>query len=345
MKVLVISNMYPKGNSNNGIFVKREIDSLERVNIKTIKIVKKGRNPLNYIPFILRSIFILFYKSYNLVHAHYGFHSALFAAIIKRRPLVVTFHRGDALYEPFRNKIYFILQRFVISRADHIIAVSNEIKNTLIKYLEAQPNNISVITCGIDTDLFSPFNKMKKRKELEISNNSKVVLFVGGFEYRKGTDILLKCAKRIPETNFVFIGKGILQSDCKNCRFIGPQPNCKLPGWFSTADVFVLPSRSEGTPVVLLEALSCEIPVVASRIGGIPDLVKDGETGYLVEPEDVDMFEKKLRELLENSEERRRMGQQGRKNMIANYDSQKVAKRIKQVYEKILSKNQRFMES
>jgi glycosyltransferase involved in cell wall biosynthesis len=86
-----------------------------------------------------------------------------------------------------------------------------------------------------------------------------------------------------------------------------------------------------------MEALSCGIPVVASRVGGIPDLVKDGQTGYLVEKDDVDTFEEKLRELLADPVKCRRMGQKGRMDMVENYDGRRIAERIEQVYDKVLT--------
>lgn len=338
MKVLVISNMYPKGKSNDGVFIKRELNSLERIDIEVTKVVKTQRNLLGYIPFLLRYIFLLLYKSYDLIHAHYGFHSALFAAVIKRKPLTITFHGSDALKEPSRNKTYYKLQKFVISRCDYIIAVSNEIRNVLISNLGAEPTKISVVSCGVDTSIFTPLEKIDIRRKLKIARTEKVILFIGRLSYKKGINIIFECAQRMPDVNFILVGKGTLRTNIKNCRFVGSRPNDEIPVWVNAADVFVLPSKSEGTPVVLLEALSCGIPVVASKVGGIPNLVKNGETGYLVEPEDVSMFEKRLRELLENPEKRRQMGQQGRKDMIENYDSQKIAERISQVYKKVLSK-------
>lgn len=336
MKILVTSNMYPSEDSYFGIFVKRQIESLGNIGIEIIKVAKTTENRCGYVPFVLKSTFCSLFSDCDLVHAHYGFHSALLPAIIKRKPLIITFHRGDALYEPLRNKVYCTLQKFVVSRADFLIAVSSEIKEALIEHLGARSDKVSVITCGVDTRSFLPLEKKIKRVALGIPENSKVVLFIGKLNHRKGVDLLLECAKRMQETYFILIGEGNIRTSYKNCIFVDPQPNHELTKWYNVADVFLLPSRSEGTPVVILEALSCGIPVIASKVGGIPDLIKDGATGYLIEPGDVDILEERMRDLLQNPEKRRQMGLQGRKNMIENYDNLKIAERIKQVYEKVL---------
>jgi len=337
MNVLVISNVYPSHSHHRGIFVKAQVDDLRNVSkVKIVTVVRKRLYAWAYFPFLLKHIIFLLFKKYDLVHAHYGFHSALVAAIVKRRPLLITFHGSDALIEPLRNRLYSRLQRFVVSRSDHIIAVSSEVRNVLISQLHAEPAKISIISCGVDTSVFSPIDKIDVRRKLKIDEGEKVVLFIGQLRYGKGVDIISECARRMPDVTFLLIGTGPLRINTKNCRSVGIYPNIQIPTWINAADIFILPSRSEGTPVVLLEALSCGIPVVASKVGGIPDVVREGETGYLVEPEDVDMFEKRLRELLENPEKRRKMGQQGRKDMIENYDSRKIANRIKMIYEKVI---------
>ena len=228
----------------------------------------------------------------------------------------------------------------MVSRSDYIIAVSNEIRDVLVSNLRAEPSKISVISFGVDTSFFAPIQKMDARRKLDIDEREKVVLFLGKVHFGKGVDIIAECARRMPDVTFILVGIGSLTASTDNCRAVGAYPDDQIPVWMNTADVFVLPSRSEGTPVVLLEALSCCIPVVASKVGGIPDLVKDGKTGYLVESEDVDMFESKLRELLANPEKRKQMGQQGREDMIESYDSRKIAERVKQVYERVLFEQQ-----
>jgi len=337
MNVLVISNAYPCEDHQGGIFVEEQVKCLRNLKLNIIPLVRKKLKRWTYMPFFIRNFSAMFTSEHDLVHAHYGFHSALIAAIMKRKPLVTTFHGSDALAEPSRNKFYSYAQKFVVSRSDHLIAVSNEVRNVLISDLGAEPNKISMITCGVDTTFFAPEPKRDARRELGISESERVVLFVGQGTPRKGVDILFECARRMSDVTFVLVGNGSLKTGTDNCRRVGIRPNHQIPIWINAADVLVLPSRMEGTPVVLMEALSCGVPVVASRVGGIPDLVKDGQTGYLVEKDDVDTFERRLRELLADPDKCRRMGQQGRKDMVENYDGHRVAERIERVYDKVLS--------
>lgn len=337
MQVLLISNMYPRKNSDFGIFIKRQVEQLEKDGIKIIKVVKTRKTHFAYVPFVSKSIFYLLFRTYDLVHGHYGFHSALFPAVIKRKPLVITFHGSDALKEPLRHKVYRSLQKFIISRSDNIIAVSDEIKNVLMSNLNADPNRISIISCGVDTSVFVPLEKMDVRRKLGIAENAKVVLFAGSLSYSKGVDVMFECAQRMPDVLFILVGDGLLKTDIKNCKFPGACPHEEMPKWMNAADIFVLPSRSEGTPVVILEALSCGIPVVASRIGGCPDVIRDGQTGYLIPVGDVDMLQRKVRDLLNDNVNRNLMGKRGRKDMVEKFDNKKIAQRIKRIYEETIN--------
>lgn len=360
MKVLLISNMYPGGKSYLGIFIKRQIEALENEGIEIIKVVKNKKLFLAYVSFILKSIFCLLFKSYDLIHAHYGFHSALLPAIVKRKPLIITYHGSDALIEPYRNRFYYYSHKFTMSRADHIIAVSNDVKKKLISGLYAKPDKISVISCGVDTSKFIPLNKIEARNKLGIDENSKVVLFVGKIVFMKGVDVIYDCAHRMQDTLFILIGDGPLRSDIKNCKFPGSRPHKEMPLWMNASDVFVLPSRSEGTPVVLLESLSCGIPVISSDVGGCPDLIKEGKTGYLIamdnpmpagqlsEANEISEYfvtnniltalQDKIVSVLSDPEKMHLMGQQGRQDMIDNYDNRKIAQKVIRLYDKVWNK-------
>jgi glycosyltransferase involved in cell wall biosynthesis len=334
MKVLLLSNMYPEGNSYFGIFVKRQVEALEAEGVEILPVVRTKDTFPAYLFFVLRSLFHVLFASYDIVHAHYGFHSALIPAIVGRKKLLVTYHGSDALQEPFRNKLYYHLQKFVVMRADHLIAVSNDVKNTLVQKLGAQAGKVSVISCGVDSSRFTPRNKAEVRRELGLSETAKIVLFVGKIHFMKGVDILYECAGMMRDVIFILVGNGPLRTDLENCMLVGPKPNDEMPKWMSAADIFALPSRSEGTPVVILEALSCGTPVISSDVGGCPDLVKDGHAGYLFPIGNAAIFQEKITSLVNDDSMRIQMGNEGRRVMVNYYDNKRIAKRISNLYNK-----------
>jgi len=169
--------MYPGNNSHLGTFIKQQVDDLQNEGFYMIRVVKDREGFLAYVPFLLKYVFYLLFGSYDLVHAYYGFHSALFAAIIKRKPLVITFVGSDALREPLRNRVYRGLQRFVISRSNHLIAVSSGIRKSLISELGADPGKVSVITFGINFRLFRPIPRKQAREKLGFPSKKRLVLF------------------------------------------------------------------------------------------------------------------------------------------------------------------------
>lgn len=352
--------MYPGKKPHLGIFVQKQVEFLKTIGIDVVTVVKCNSDLSAYVLFYLRTIFNVIFSSYDIIHAHYGFHSAFIPALLKRNPLIITFHGSDARKEPFRNKLFYFLQKISVRKADHIVAVSREIKDILITDLAVNPDKISVISCGVDTSHFIPLNQVKVRNKLGIDLKRRVVLFVGHMVYTKGVDILYECARYTPDVTYIFIGDGPLKNDYKNCIFIDPIPNSDIPLWINAADIFVLPSRMEGTPVVVLEALSCGIPVICSKVGGCPDIIKDGETGFLVtihNPltrgkitinhanlgyptpiEEVNMVREKIIELMTNDDLRKKIGKRGREKMIADYDNKIIAQKIKKVYEHAVEK-------
>lgn len=328
MRVLVISNMYPARDCSFGVFVKHQVDALRENGVEVLTVARKKNTIPAYGPFLFKTILRLLFHSYDVVHAHYGFHSALVPAILKRRPLVVTFHGSDALLETRRNPLYFRLQKFVVARADRLIAVSSEVEGELTKALGADSSKVSLVPCGVDSDAFRPLDRGACRELSKIDPEQKVAIFVGRLEERKGLDILFQAAERLPEVLFLLIGEGPLDSGPSNCRFLGARPNSAIPTLLCAADAFVLPSRSEGTPVVVLEAMACGLPVVATRVGGIPDLIRDWVNGFCVEAGDAAALTDRLHTLLSDRKTARQMGSRARDEVVAAYDRMKIADRV-----------------
>ena len=334
MKVLLISNMYPKEGSYSGIFIKHQVETIEKLGIQVTKAVKRTRNPSGYFPFIFQSIYKLLFCDYDIIHAHYVPHSAFIPAMlkwIKKKPLIVTFHGTDARIFPFKNRINRMLTMFVVNRSDKVIARSEEMKEVLEK-LGVPNKKIVVIGAGVDTNLFRPIDKYKVREDLELPSDKHIILYVGRLHETKGVKLIYECAERMPDVLFVMVGDGAVKTDIKNCIFAGEREHAEIPFWVSAADVLVLPSYSEGLPNVVMEALSCGTPAIITDVGGCPEVVRDGETGFVVPVGDVEALRDRIKYLLENEDLRERMGKLGREDMVKRYDREKVIGELKDIY-------------
>ena len=154
--------------------------------------------------------------------------------------------------------------------------------------LGADPGRVRVIYDGIDTELFHPGPRDAARARLarELELRGPVVLYIGNLVPVKGLEVLIDAFARLAGQGVDFtgllIGQGPLRSRLEDqvarrglrdrVKLLGPRPHDRLPDWYRAADLFVLPSYSEGVPVVLLEAAACGTPFVASRVGGIPEV-------------------------------------------------------------------------
>lgn len=283
MMVLLISNMYPSDGNYSGVFIKSQEEALLKSGVGVIKRVLKKRTILQYLKFYVGCIFDIIFLKYDVIHAHYGFHCALIPAIIRRnKKLVTTFHGSDIYFEPLRNRIYNFFQMITVKRSDKIIAVSREIKRKIIDKYGVAENKIEVLSCGVDTKTFRRMDKDAARKELCLNGHKFIVLFVGNLTLWKGIDIVCRCAELLADVTFVAVGKGKMPCGFDNIVHAGVIENEMLFLWYNAADLLLFPSRSEGTPVTLLEAMSCGLPIISSDVGGCKDLIEEGKNGYLI---------------------------------------------------------------
>lgn len=339
MKVLLISNMYPRKGFCFGTFVRDQVKSMEKRGVLVEKVVKRTKNPLGYFSFISKSIYKLLFSDYDIVHAHYVPHSALIPAILKRKPFIVRFHGDDARIFPWKNRVNYHLVKFVTDRADKVISVSEEMKGILVDRLAVDESRVEVISSGIDTRSFVPMDRKKMRKELGLPADRKIVLFVGRLHKLKGLDLVYECAKNAPETLYVFIGRkdGEEKVDLDNCLFAGEVPRNNIPRWMNAADILVLPSYTEGLPNVVVESLSCGVPAVVSDVGGCPEVVKDNVTGFVVSTGNVEQLRERIVRLLSDDELRLKMGIEGRKDVVARYNHELLMDRLEKVYQSLNS--------
>lgn len=204
-------------------------------------------------------------------------------------PCVVKAHGSDVQQIARRLDVAPIV-RALLPRAYAAFAPSKPLVRALVSL--GSPEAYSYhLPNGVDREIFGPRERLLARKELGLSRNDRLVVFVGRLTREKGISELMRAFSMLEDVKLALIGDGPMRSglDSKALaegRLIAPgaQPLPKVATWMAAADVVTLPSWSEGTPNVVLEALSMGRPVVASKVGGIPDILCDGETGFLVPP-------------------------------------------------------------
>jgi starch synthase len=196
---------------------------------------------------------------------------------------------------------------------------------------------IHVIPYPVDTNQFCPGPKPLRP----------VVLAVGRVEKRKGADTLLRAlprvAARFPDCDFVFAGRvsadmiEMVRDAPQQAKFLGWLPREELVRWYQRATIVTAPSVWDNSPNTVYEAMSCSTPVIASRVGGIPELVDDGLTGLLTPPEDAEALAEAILTLLLDSARRDAMGRAGREKAMRQYAVSTVLHKTLSIYEQTLA--------
>jgi glycosyltransferase involved in cell wall biosynthesis len=251
----------------------------------------------------------------------------------------VAWGQGDDVYCP--NRFGRITIRTILQNADAILAFT---ENMQIKLKDIYNTEIYIVQFGIDLEEYYGEPIFPDRK-----TNTKNILFVGSLYPVKGVQYLITAMKKIledaPDAKLIIVGDGeerewlaalsIQLGIQKYVQFVGKVPHEKVKTFMQQADVFVLPSLSEGFPNVILEAMACGLPIVASRVGGIPDIIKNGVHGYLVEAKKPDEIAEKILIILQNDQVRNKISRTNLE-LIKTYAWDTIIFRLENIYLKIL---------
>ena len=297
----------------------------------------------------------------DIIHAHLSVKidglAALLHAKKKKIPFIVTHHADTNIYSGFIHKthvVYFFSSYIVKKCFSHanIIISPSECYIEESRFLGKYRDKIVVIPNGINVDEFDiVFSKEQCREKLGMPLDGKIILFLSGLVPPKGPDVLLKAMlkilKNIPDAKLVFVGSGGMGEELKRLsKKLGIVKYVKFAGfvgdvlkkalYYKSADVFVLPSIGlESFGIVNLEAMACGVPIVASKIGGVPDVVKDGENGLLVPPRDSEALANGIIHLLENKDVREKMGKNGREK-VKEYSWERIAAETEAIYKEVV---------
>jgi alpha-maltose-1-phosphate synthase len=287
----------------------------------------------------------------DVAHAHtwYADMAGLWIRTLHRIPLVVTLHSMEPLRPWKADQLgtgYAVsswAERLAVERADRVIAVSEQMRADITTHFQVDPERVVVLHNGVDAESFA---RTERRDALARHGvRAPYVLFVGRISEQKGIFQLLEAARTLPAGVQLVLCASSPDTPELRARLeaaVTGRPeihwiNAMLPvpevvELYSHAAVFVCPSIYEPFGLINLEAMACGTPVVASRVGGIPEVVVDGETGRLVEPGDPTALGQALREVLADPERARRMGEAGRRRVEAQFSWDRIADRTMTVY-------------
>lgn len=266
--------------------------------------------------------------------------------------IIVHTPHGHVFYGHFRplvTKLFIMIEKFTASIIDCMVALTEGERNDYIAFSVSKPDKMVTVHSGVDIDLYTTtrVNIQEKKRSLGLHPEGLIVGAIGWLLPIKGPMHLLKAMKGVwesnPETQLVFVGKGDLEEKLKTETLrMGVSDKVIFLGWrydipeiMQVLDILVLPSLNEGMGRVLVEAMASGRPVVASNVGGIPDLVRHGQNGFLVGPGDVNGLSLAIKKLLVDNKMRDEMGRRGRA-MAHNFSVEKMLEKIDALYSSLL---------
>src|SRR5215472_5661249 len=291
----------------------------------------------------------------QIVHTHTakaGFLGRL-AARLARVPIVVHTYHGHVLHGYYSSAKTHLLRRIERALAritDRIIAVSAQVKADLVGYRVAGDGKITVIPLGLELEPFlaSAQHRDALRRELGLENGARLIGIVGRVFPIKNHRLFLEAAARVageePDARFIVVGNGIPRTEMEEyARRLGVADRVIFTGWrhdlprvYPDLDVLVVSSKNEGTPVSAIEAMASGRPVVATRVGGLPDLIEEGNTGCLVPSEDASALAAAIVRVLRDPEAARRMGEAARRRVSEQFRSERLLADLEGLYTKLL---------
>jgi len=292
-------------------------------------------------------------EDYNLdlLHVHYAIPHSISAYLAREvlrskryLPVITTLHGTDITLVG-ADRSYLPITRFGIEQSDGVTAISEYLRRVTCEVFDVR--NVRVIPNFVCPDEYRRRPNHQLRSRLA-PDGEKLIVHISNFRPVKRITDCVEVFARLRgklKARLVMIGDGPDRSAAewlarsysveKDVLFVGKQP--VIVDYLSVADLLLLPSQTESFGLVALEAMACEVPVVASRVGGVPEVVVEGETGYFAQVGDVETMADHALKILASDELQRRLGQRGREIAIARFHTDKVIPLYLEFYDEILA--------
>ncbi len=291
------------------------------------------------------------FEKLDIIHAHYAIPHATSAYLAKQIlqqesfRVITTLHGTDITLVGLEPS-FLPVMKFSIEQSDGVTAVSRFLKEKTITNYNIN-KDIRVIYNFVDTEEYKRLPQSCMKKHL-MQKDEKVLIHTSNFRAVKRVQDVIKIfdsvRKKIP-SKLLLVGDGPERSSCEalcrelniadSVKFLGKQQN--LVEILSAADIFLIPSQSESFGLSALEAMACEVPVVSSSVGGLPELVVHNETGYIAEIGDIERMAKYALDLLTNETKHQRFAKAGRARAVELFNVDTVVKQYEEYYKEILN--------
>ncbi len=312
---------------------------------------------------ISKNLRVIETRDIEVIHAHYAIPHAL-AGYMTRQisgvPYVVTLHGSD-VHTLGTDPAYRSVVKHTVERADAVTAVSQFLANKAHEKLGIS-REIHVIPNFVDTNIFRPhptpkivvedgcvFTRQDGEKTM-IHSDSLILMHASNFRAVKRVTGLVEVMKRVveqvPDVHLVLVGDGPTRIEaerrteeldlCDRVHFLGVHTN--MQELMCAADVFLLNSTVEGMPLVLLEAMASQLPVVTTPAGGIPELVRNGIDGIVTKGFEADEYAQAVVNILQDEDLRRRLALAGRKRVVESFSVEKIVPMYERVFEEAISR-------
>lgn len=333
----------------------------DRLGVKVVPLAELGReiSPLRDVSAALKLAKLIRQERPHILHTHtakagtIGRLAALLSGPYRPAVVVHTFH-GHVLrgyFDPVRTGMFRLLEKGLAAVATALVAVSPEVRDELVRMGVAPASKFVVIRLGIELEkrvAAEPGLREESRRNLGVADDRFLVGWVGRMTGVKRTDDVLvsfaKLRERGVDAVLAMVGDGPDRDGIeararelgivRHCLFLGYQE--EVAPFYAAFDAVILPSANEGTPVSVIEGLAAGRPVVATRVGGVPDVVEEGTDGFLVEMGDVEALADRLADLARDPELAARMGAAGQERVLRRYAVDRLIGDVDELYRSLL---------
>ena len=359
--IVITSNEIGSGN-----VVKLKEECFGNITVKRVPLKAYGiyaKAPIRYIHTIYQRPKMLFNsvrsEEFDIIHAHESsifLQSAKKSSVKLNKPLIIEFHAvRDEYVAISRIGRFFAMSLYekrkikdALKPCNHVITLTPQLKDWISNRYKIKKDKITVVPNGVDITIFTP-KHMEKTEELKrrLKLSNTVVMYSGAINQINGINdfatVIPSIINKNPNISFLFIGRGTeegkiitLSKKYTQVNYLPMVPYSDMPIYYQLCDLFVIPrpssiSTETITPLKLFEVMAMEKPVLGSNVGGIAEIIKHGENGFLFEKGNLESFKNTLLEILDT--DTNQIGKNARKMIVDNYTWDKSAKILQKVYE------------